>query len=67
MTFPLRKSAAGEPAREALPAGGGLYALLRKELADQLNSNRFLLLFGLLAVAPSPPPPTGPAARISST
>ena len=51
MTFPLRKSAAGEPAREALPAGGGLYALLRKELADQLNSNRFLLLFGLLAVA----------------
>ena len=48
MTFPLRKSAAGEPAREAAPAGGGLHALLRKELADQLNSNRLLLLFALL-------------------
>ena len=51
MTIPMSKSAQNGPARESLPAGGGLGALLRKELADQLNSTRFFLLFALLAVA----------------
>ena len=50
MTSPTAKSVRGEPAREPA-ASGGLGALLRKELADQLNSNRFFLLFALLAVA----------------
>ena len=52
MTFPLTRSADSSGAeRERTPRGGGLHALFRKELADQLNSNRFLLLFALLAIA----------------
>lgn len=52
MTIPLVKSVPSSSAeRERTPSGGGLYALFRKELADQLNSNRFLLLFALLAIA----------------
>ena len=50
LTFPLGKSRAeNAPAREAAPTNG-LSILFRKELADQLNSTRFLILFGLLAV-----------------
>ena len=50
MTFPLKKSAAANgPGFEPAPCGG-LPVLLRKELADQFNSNRFLILFGLLAL-----------------
>ena len=52
MTIPLVKSVPASSAeRERTPSGGGLRALFRKELADQLNSNRFLLLFALLAIA----------------
>ena len=47
----FRKSAAASvPARDNAQ-GSGLGILLRKELADHLNSNRFFLLFALLAVA----------------
>ncbi len=50
MTFPLTRNAAAGPEHERQKIGG-LGVLMRKELADQLCSTRFLLLFGLLAVA----------------
>lgn len=49
MTFPLSRTAKPSMEHEK-PASHGLGVLLRKELADQLNSTRFLILFGLLAV-----------------
>lgn len=50
MTISRRSDAQSVPARERTPRSG-LGILLRKELSDHLNSNRFFLLFALLAVA----------------
>ena len=50
MTKPFaKKPAASAPAREP-GSGQGLAVLLRKELADHFNGNRFLLLFALLVL-----------------
>ena len=50
MTITRKSGAESAPVREKTPRSGP-GTLLQKELADHLNSNRFFLLFALLAVA----------------
>lgn len=50
MTISRKSGAESAPVREKAPRSG-LGTLLQKELADHLNSNRFFLLFALLAVS----------------
>lgn len=50
MTITRKSGTESAPVREKTPRSG-LGTLLHKELADHLNSNRFFLLFALLAVA----------------